>query len=130
MRQLIKVILSSFIICSAVFAGDAEDVKNSIKKSFNYLNKMKKSENNYSKDGALEFWSSGGLMQTIDPSGRPETYDYVNINPKHIEVIVLAEGKAAVAMYYSEGNMKPKNSTAVSHYLTRVSQTFVKEDGE
>ena len=48
MRLLIKVILSSFIICSAVFAGDAEDVKNSIKKSFNYLNKMKISENDYS----------------------------------------------------------------------------------
>ena len=91
---------------------------------------MKKSENDYSKDGALEFWSSGGLMQTIDPSGRPEAYDYVNINPKHIEVIILAKGKAAVAMYYSEGNMKPKNSSEVSHYLTRVSQTFVKEDGE
>ena len=130
MRQLIHCILSSFLICSALSAGDVEDVKNSIKKSFKYLNKMKKSENDYSKDGALEFWSSGGLMQTIDPSGRPETYDHVNINPKHIEVIVLAKGKAAVAMYYSEGNMKPKNSTAVSHYLTRVSQTFVKEAGE
>ena len=92
--------------------------------------KLKKYENDYSKDGALEFWSSGGLMQTIDPSGRPEAYDYVNINPKHIEVIILAKGKAAVAMYYSEGNMKPKNSSEVSHYLTRVSQTFDKEDGE
>ena len=121
MRQLIHCILSSFLICSALSAGDVEDVKSSIKKSFKYLNKMKKSENDYSKDGALEFWSSGGLMQTIDPSGRPETYDYVNINPKHIEVIVLAKGKAAVAMYYSEGNMKPKNSSEVSHYLTRVS---------
>ena len=78
MRQLIHCILSSFLICSALSAGDVEDVKNSIKKSFKYLNKMKKSENDYSKDGALEFWSSGGLMQTIDPSGRPETYDYVN----------------------------------------------------
>ena len=114
MRQLIHCILSSFLICSALSAGDVEDVKNSIKNSFKYLNKMKKSENDYSKDGALEFWSSGGLMQNIDPSGRPETYDYVNINPKHIEVIVLAKGKAAVAMYYSEGNMKLKNSSASS----------------
>ena len=89
MRQLIKVILSSFIICSTMHAGDIEDVKKSIKDSFNYLNKMKKSENDYSKDGALEFWSSGGLLQTIDPSGRPEAYDYVNINPKHISLFLF-----------------------------------------
>ena len=56
MRQLIKVILSLFIICSAMHAGDIEDVKKSIKDIFNYLNKMKKSENDYSKDGAVEYW--------------------------------------------------------------------------
>ena len=113
-----------------IFAGDAEDVKQSIEDSFTYLNKMKKSLNDYSKDGALEFWSSGGLLQTIDPSGRPETYDEISLTPKHIEVVVLAPGKAAAAMYYSEGNMKPKGSDSVGHYLTRVSQTFVKEGGE
>ena len=113
-----------------IFAGDAEDVKQSIEDSFTYLNKMKKSLNDYSKDGALEFWSSGGLLQTIDPSGRPETYDEISLTPKHIEVVVLAPGKAAAAMYYSEGNLKPKGSDSVGHYLTRVSQTFVKEGGE
>ncbi|MDP6202535.1 MAG: hypothetical protein QF616_09960, partial [Candidatus Marinimicrobia bacterium] len=63
-------------------------------------------------------------------SGRPESYDDVNLTPKHIEVVVLAPGKAAVALYYSEGYLKPKGSKAVDHYLTRVSQAFVKEDGE
>ena len=130
MKKLIQLIGVLTIFCSLIFAGDAEDVKQSIEDSFAYLNKMKKSLNDYSKDGALEFWSSGGLLQTIDPSGRPETYDEISLIPKHIEVVVLAPGKAAAAMYYSEGNMKPKGSDSVGHYLTRVSQTFVKEGGE
>ena len=49
---------------------------------------------------------------------------------KHIEVVILAPEKAAVALYYSEGYLKPKGSKAVDHYLTRVSQAFVKENGE
>ena len=95
-----------------------------------YLNKNKRSKNEYSKNGALEFWSSGGLLHKIDASGRPETYDEVNLSPKHIEVLVLAPGKAAAAFYYSEGSLKPKGSAGVDHYLTRVSQTFVKEGGK
>ena len=68
-------------------------------------------------------------MHKIDASGRPETYEEVNLSPKHIEVLVLAPGKAAAAFYYSEGRLKPKGSAGVDHYLTRVSQTFVKEGG-
>ena len=130
MKKLIQLIGIASISCSLIFAGDAEDVKQSIEDGFAYLNKTKKSLNDYSKDGAFEFWSSGGLLQTIDPSGRPETYDEINLIPKHIEVVVLVPGKAAAAMYYSEGHMKPKDSESVGHYLTRVSQTFVKEGGK
>jgi len=130
MKKLIQIIAVIAIASSLSMAGDAEDVKQRIIDSFKHLNKMKKSLNDYSKNGALEFWSSGGLLNTIDPSGRPETYDAVNITPKHIEVVVLAPGKAAVAMYYSEGYLKPKGAEAVGHYLTRVSQSFVKEGKE
>ncbi len=130
MKKLIQLIGIASISCSLIFAGDAEDVKQSIEDGFAYLNKTKKTLNDYSKDGAFEFWSSGGLLQTIDPSGRPETYDEINLIPKHIEVVVLVPGKAAAAMYYSEGHMKPKGSESVGHYLTRVSQTFVKEGGK
>jgi len=119
-----------FMVCFAlIFAGDAEDIKKTIEDDFAHLNKTKRSKNEYSKDGALEFWSSGGLLHRIDASGRPETYEEVNLSPKHIEVVVLAKGKAAVAFYYSEGRLKPKGSEGVDHYLTRVSQTFVKEGG-
>ena len=47
----------------------------------------------------------------------------------HVLVVILVPKKAAVAMYYSEGSMKPKNAPAVSHYLTRVTQVYVKEGG-
>ena len=119
------------VLCNATaFAGDAEEIKRTIEDDFAYLNKNKRSKNEYSKNGALEFWSSGGLLHKIDASGRPETYDEVNLSPKHIEVLVLAPGKAAAAFYYSEGSLKPKGSAGVDHYLTRVSQTFVKEGGK
>ena len=119
------------VFCTALaFAGDAEDVRKTIEDDFAHLNKTKRPKNDYSKEGALEFWSSGGLLHKIDASGRPETYEEVNLSPKHIEVIVLAPGKAAVAFYYSEGRLKPKGSAGVDHYLTRVSQTFVKESGK
>lgn len=84
----------------------------------------------YSEHGALEFWSSGGLLQEIPPGGRNTEFDDYNIRSKHIRVISLVEGQAAVAHFYSEGSMTPKNSTPVNNYLTRVTQVYVKENGE
>jgi hypothetical protein len=78
---------------------------------------------------ALEFWSSGGLLHEIPPGGGAEEYDAFNIQPKHIKVITLVEGQAAVAHYYAEGSMTPKGSPAVDNYLVRVTVVYVKEDG-
>ncbi len=83
----------------------------------------------YSQHGALEFWSSGGLLQEVPASGRIEEYDAFNIQPKHIRVVVLVEGQAAVAHYYAEGSMTPKGYPAASYYLVRVTSVYVKEDG-
>jgi len=130
MIQCFRLLVFFFLISPLVFADDVDEVKKQIISSSEYLSKNKRSINDYSKQGGLEFWSSGGLMHEIDPDGRPEVYDYANVKPKHIEVIVLVPGKAAVAMYYSEGAMKPKGSPAVSHYMTRVTQAFVKEGGK
>jgi hypothetical protein len=83
----------------------------------------------YSQHGALEFWSSGGLLQEVPASGRVEEYDAFNIQPKHIRVITLVEGQAAVAHYYAEGSMTPKGLPAASFYLVRVTSIYVKEAG-
>ena len=130
MKQFFKVLFGIAVISSFLVAGDVEEIKKQIMDNNEYSNKNNRSINEYSKNGALEYWSSGGLIQEIDPDGRPEEYDYFNIKVKHIEVVVLVPKKAAVAMYYSEGSMKPKNSPAVNHYLTRVTQAYVNENGK
>lgn len=83
-----------------------------------------------SKEGSLEFWSSGGFLQEVSAGTPPSAYESINIDAKHIQVITLVPGKVAVAQYYSEGSMAPKNSAAVSNYRTRATQVFVKEDGK
>lgn len=81
-------------------------------------------------DGALQFWSSGGLLQEVAADGPLSQYDSFNLHPKHIRVVTLVEGKAAVAMYYAEGSMTPKGNAPVTHYLTRVTEALVKENGK
>ena len=93
-------------------------------------NNLKGMDDTIAKDGSLEFWSSGGLLQKIDADTTPQEFDAININAKHITVITLVPGQIAVAQYYSEGSMSPKNSAAVNNYLTRVTEVYVKEGGK
>lgn len=113
-------------------SATAAEVKQTILDSYAYLNEnLKDQPDAYSKHGALEFWSSGGLMQEVPAGGGfPGEFEVFNIKAKHIKVITLVEGQAAVAHFYSEGSMQPKGYPAVTHYLTRASQVFVKEDGK
>ena len=82
--------------------------------------------NSLSKEGSLEFWSSGGLLVTVPQDDR--VFDVFNLHAKHIKVIEI-NANTAVALYYQEGNVKPKGGEMNNHYLTRVMQVFVKEDG-
>jgi len=82
----------------------------------------------YSMHGAVEFWSSGGLKQTVPPESPALEYESFNLVPKHIEVIVLADG-AAVAQFYVEGSFQEKGRAPVNHYMTRATQVFVQEGG-
>jgi hypothetical protein len=83
-----------------------------------------------SKHGSLEFWSSGGLMQYVPADSPDATWDQFALTPKHIKVITLVEDQAAVAMYYSEGSFQETGQKPVSHYMTRVTDVFVKEGGK
>lgn len=108
-----------------------QEVIQTILDSYEYANtNLEARPYNYSQLGAFEFWSSGGLLYEISPTGRPEQFDAFNIRPKHITVVTLVEGQAAVAHYYAEGSMTPKGSSPVSNYLVRVTQVMVKESGE
>lgn len=122
-------------LCAGIAVADSDtekEVKQAILDSNAHITKnMKDAPDAYSKHGALEFWSSGGLLQEIPPGGGfPGEFEVFRIKPKHIRVVVLVEGQAAVAHYYSEGSMQPKGFPLVGHYLTRVTQVFVKEDGK
>ena len=83
-----------------------------------------------SKHGSLEFWSSGGLMQYVPADAPDGTWEHFALTPKHIKVVSLVEDQAAVAMYYSEGSFHETGQEPVSHYMTRVTVAYVKEDGE
>jgi len=91
---------------------------------------LKGQENPYSSEGALEFWSSGGLLHKLSADLPPQEYESFDVDVKHIHVITLVPGEAAVAQYYSEGSMQGKNESAVHGYRTRTTQVFVKEDGK
>lgn len=134
MKLVITTVSIALVLSCAglAYAGSEteEEVKQAIIEGVAYLNENLKGEpDSYSKHGALEFWSSGGLLQKIPPDGRLGEFDSIRIHVKHITVLTLVEGQAAVAHYYAEGSMKPKGYPAVSNYLTRVTQVFVKEDG-
>lgn len=125
----IGVVLSGSVLSYAESQTEKE-VKQTIIEGYEYTNKNRTGRpDDYSQHGALEFWSSGGLMHAIPPNGRPEEFEMVNIQPKHIQVITLVEGQAAVAHFYSEGMIQPKGAAAVTNYLTRVTQVYVKEGG-
>ena len=127
-------VVAGLVLCSGLAYAQADtekEVTQTILDSNAYTNKnLKASADEYSSKGALEFWSSGGLLQEIAPGGRPDDFEAASITAKNIRVITLVEGQAAVALYYSEGSLKPKGAAAVSHYLTRVTQVFVKEAGK
>ncbi len=80
-----------------------------------------------SKEGTINFWSSGGLLQETPPDPPAEPPQANSIFPKHINVIV--QGDAAVALYYAEGTMTPPGGDPISNYRTRVMEFWIKEDG-
>jgi hypothetical protein len=123
-------LLVLFILLTPAFAvgqsATVREVTETIMENNGYLNQnLTARPGSYSSEGALEFWSSGGLMNKV--SDRASAFDMVNVEVKHIQVLPIVEGQVAVAHYYSEGAMKPKGFAGVSNYLTRVSQVYVKE---
>ncbi len=134
MKHAMAVAIATLTLSSglAYAQSDTEkEVTQTILESNDYTNKNLKGRiEDYSGKGALEFWSSGGLVQEVLPTGRPDEFDAYSLTVKHIRVLALVEGQAAVAHYYSEGSLKPKSASAVGHYMARVTQVFVKEAGK
>jgi hypothetical protein len=141
MKKAVVVLFIASLVVGAGFAqaqsvaeqsNTAREVERTILESFEASNKSQTTRpEEYSREGALEFWSNAGMLNEVGPDGgQPSRYEIRSLTPKHIKVLTLLEGQAAVAHYYSEGALQPEGSPATPHYLTRVTQVFVKEDGE
>ena len=80
-----------------------------------------------SENGSFAFWSSGGLLQSMEQNTKRE-FDTYNLHPKHIKVIEI-NASTAVALYYVEGDYQEKESENNTNYLTRAMLVYVKEEG-
>ena len=130
----VVLVLTALLIFGATIAHADEATEQAVIKTLLDRNaygkkNLKAMDDTVAKDGSLEFWSSGGLLQEVDADAAPQEFDAINLSSKHITVITLVPGQIAVAQYYSEGSLTPKNSTGVSNYLTRVTEVLVKEGG-
>jgi hypothetical protein len=126
----VTVLIALTMLAGMAQAGTEEEIRDVVKANIAHTNKMMSQDpTRISKYGSKEFFSSGGLLNTIQRDNDASDFEYFSGSVKHIEVVVLVEGQAAVAHYYQEAVMKPKGLPAVPNYRTRVTQAFVKEDG-
>ena len=125
---LTTLVLSTFSIC--VNADTKQEIRDVVLANMAHTNKnLSQDPMRISSAGSKKFFSSGGLLNTVTRKAGVSDFEYFSGTVKHIEVVVLVEGQAAVAHYYQEASMKPKGLPAVPNYRTRVTQAFAKEDG-
>ena len=123
--------LTLCVLSSTVMADTASEVRQMVLDQIAHLNQeLSQDPMRLSKDGSKEFNSSGGLLNHLDRTSGGNTFEMFEGSIKHIEVVVLVEGQAAVAHFYQEAMMQPTGLPAVSNYRTRVTQIFVKEEGD
>ena len=123
--------LTLCVLSSTVMADTATEVRQVILDDLAHANQeLEQDPMRLSKDGSKEFFSSGGLLNHLDRTSGGNTFEMFEGSIKHIEVVVLVEGQAAVAHFYQEAMMQPTGLPAVPNYRTRVTQIFVKEEGD
>ncbi|MBT8137125.1 MAG: hypothetical protein KJO54_08950 [Gammaproteobacteria bacterium] len=125
----VSVVLAALLLQpTTVLADTVDEIKKEILDGNAFVRKnLRDKDGGISKRGSLQFWSSGGLSQVVAADAPISEYEQFSLTPKHIQVVVLDEGKSAVAMYYSEGSFHEKGSEPVAHYMTRITEVFVKE---
>ena len=94
----LSLILVATLLSNAAQAGTQEEIRDIVKANIAYTNKMMSQDpNRISEQGSKEFFSSGGLLNTIYRDSDASDFEYFSGSVKHIEVVVLVEGQAAVA---------------------------------
>ena len=104
----LSLILVATLLSNAAQAGTQEE-RDVVKANIAYTNKMMSQDpNRISEQG-----SKDPLLNTIYRDSDASDFEYFSGSVKHIEVVVLVEGQAAVAHYYQEAVMKPTGLPAV-----------------
>ena len=130
-RLISALALTLCVMSSTVMADTATEIREVILEHIALMNQeLNQDPMRLSKDGSTEFFSSGGLLTYLDRTSGGNTFEMFQGSIKHIEVMVLVEGQAAVAHFYQEAVMQPTGLPAVPNYRARVTQVFVKEDGD
>ena len=130
-RFTLALALTLSVLSSTVIADTATEVRQAVLDHLAHMNQeLNQDPMRLSKDGSKEFFSSGGLLNHLDRTSGGNTFEMFQGSIKHIEVVVLVEGQAAVAHFYQEAMMQPTGLPAVPNYRTRVTQIFVKEEGD
>jgi hypothetical protein len=124
---LIAICLSAVITAKAETEIEKKVKQHILDNNAYALKNLKDKAKTISKAGSIEFWSSGGLLHSIQQNTIRE-FDAYNLHPKHIKVIEI-NATTAVALYYVEGNYQEKGSVNNANYLTRAMEVYVKEEG-
>ena len=99
-------ILSTFAM--SVNADTAQEIRDVVLANMTHTNKLISGPYAYIFSWLQRVFSSGGLLNTPTRNAGVSDFEYFSGTVKHIEVVVLVEGQAAVAHYYQEASMKPK----------------------
>ena len=129
-RFISALALTLCLMSSLVVADTASEVREVILDHIAHMNQeLNQDPMRLSKDDSKEFFSSGGLLTYLDRTSGGNTFEVFQGSTKHIEVVVLVEGQAAIAHFYQEAMMQPIGLPVVPNYHARVTQAFVKEEG-
>ena len=132
MKKIIILIASCL---SAVVATKAETeiekkVKQVILDNNAYaLKNLKFKAKMISKEGALEFWSSGGLLHSPQQNDKVREFDTYNMHPKHIQVIEINPSTAVALPFINAIGSTPtlsyhkmKTSSGLQIMFTRLQE--------
>ena len=114
-RFISALALTLCVMSSTVMADTATEVREVILDDIAHMNQeLDQDPMRLSKDGSTEFFSSGGLLTYLDRTSGGNTFEMFQGSIKHIEVVVLVEGQAAVAHFYQEAVMQAYRASCCS----------------
>ena len=129
--RLVSALLAATCVVNFAFSQSdtATEVRQRIIESYNHSRQALKLDAVHAPEFQLN--SNGSLLKYVPRESATTVYfEHFDLVPSNIHVTTLVEGKAAVAMFYCEGDVQFRGGPMVRGYRTRVSQTWTKgEDG-